>query len=255
MNATTGAEAAARPFPGTAEAPNTRRDLRLLAYWISLGAAAGGLAGLLAGGVAGRLAMLLLRLTSDDSVRGIQSDDDFTIGRVTADGTFSLLMVTAVLGAVVGLIVVAGRPFLPKRRMPIAWGVAGAITGGALLVHGDGVDFTLLEPHWLAVALFVVIPAAGASLAAWFAESWRGWWWKRRMWTAIASIAAIPALMFFVWVPVAIVGAVWLFALQYRSLRALPGWLPTRIAAVCVFAAVVLLGALDLVMNDVRQIL
>ena len=37
--------------------------------------------GVLVGGIVGRVAMLVLRLTSPDSVRGVESDDGFTIGR------------------------------------------------------------------------------------------------------------------------------------------------------------------------------
>ena len=38
------------------------------------------MAGLLVGGVGGRVAMLLLRLTSDPRLRGLETDDGFTIG-------------------------------------------------------------------------------------------------------------------------------------------------------------------------------
>lgn len=47
----------------------SRQDLKTIVFWISLGSAAGGLGGLLVGGIGGRLAMLVLRLTSNDSVR------------------------------------------------------------------------------------------------------------------------------------------------------------------------------------------
>lgn len=145
---------------GPALKPGSRlKDLRTVAYWATLGAASGGLGGLLAGGVGGRVAMFVLRLTSDHSVRGIQSDDGFTIGRFDPLSTMNLLFVTTIMGAIVGLIVIAGRPFLPRRGMPLAWGLAGAITGGAILINKDGVDFTLLEPHLLAVSLFIAIPA------------------------------------------------------------------------------------------------
>ena len=51
-----------------------RRDLAFLWRWVLLGGAAGALAGLLVGGIGGRLAMFVLRRTSDQSVVGIESD-------------------------------------------------------------------------------------------------------------------------------------------------------------------------------------
>src|SRR5262245_33209394 len=72
------------------------------AAWLVLaGTAAGAVAGLLVGGVGGRLAMLLLRVTSPDSVVGLTSDDGFEIGVVSTQ-TFSLLFATTVLGGLAG---------------------------------------------------------------------------------------------------------------------------------------------------------
>lgn len=234
---------------------SVREDVRTIAYWISLGAAAGGLGGLIVGGIGGRLAMFVLRLTSKDSVRGLESDDGFTIGRFDLVSTLNLLAVTTVLGIIVGLIVVFGRPFLPKRGMPFAWAVAGAITGGAILIHEDGVDFTALEPHWLAVALFIAIPAAGAGAIAWLAEIYPRFWWRKRNWTLAAALAAIPGVIVF---PVAIfailVGGIWLVAMQWPRARRLPGWRPARLAAIIVFALIVVLGLLNLT-SDTRAII
>src|SRR6476646_5216117 len=49
-------------------------------------------------GLGSRLAMLLLRLTSPDSVIGVTSDDGFEIGRVTLAGTYNLLLIGATVG-------------------------------------------------------------------------------------------------------------------------------------------------------------
>ena len=231
-----------------------RADLKTVAYWISLGAAAGGLGGGLVGGVGGRLAMFILRLTSADSVRGIESDDGFTIGRFDFFSTLQLIAVTTLMGIIVGLIVVAGRPFFPKRGMPFAWAFAGAITGGAILIHEDGVDFTVLEPHSLAVALFIAIPAIGAGLIAWLTELYPRFWWKKRKLTVLASVAAIPIVIFFPLAFVAIlVGVLWFLAMQWPRTRAMPSWTPARIAAIVVFGLIVVLGLLNLT-SDVRAI-
>lgn len=245
-----------RESPVVLDTPTSwRADVRAVASWVTLGAAAGGIGGLLVGGIGGRLAMLLLRFTSDHSIRGLESDDGFTMGRFDLTSTLNLLIVTTVLGSIVGLIVVAGRPFFPKAGMPFAWAAAGALTGGALLIHGDGVDFTRLEPHWLAVALFVAVPALGAGLIAALVELLRPYWTKNRPLTAAASLALVPSI---VALPVAvaalIVGAAWFLAMQFPAVRALPSWAPARAAAVSVFGIVVALGVYDL-QRDVRDIL
>lgn len=232
-----------------------RANLKLVAYWVTLGAAAGGLGGALIGGVGGRLAMFILRVTSSDSVRGIKSDDDFTIGRFSVVDSAELVLVTALMGSVVGMIVVAGRPFFPKSGMPFAWALAGALTGGALLVNQDGVDFTVLEPHWLAVALFVAIPGLGAGFIAWLTALYPRFWWRKRVPTALAALAGVPVVVF---VPLAIaallVGACWWLAMSSAELRALPAWKPARIAAIVVFGLIVTLGLVDLT-RDARAII
>ena len=68
-------------------------------------AVAGITVGVIVVGLGSRLAMFVLRLTSPDSVIGVQSDDDFTIGKFTLAGTYNL----ALLGTSVGIIGVAAR--------------------------------------------------------------------------------------------------------------------------------------------------
>jgi hypothetical protein len=144
----------------------TRHDwLRLLDRF---GAAAfGGLvAGFLVGGVGGRAAMFVLRLTSSDGVRGIESDDGFTIGEFSVQ-TFFLLIATTLVGGILGLLYFLVRRWLPRRGRPALAAAFFAVVGGALVIEPDGVDFTLLAPEWLAVALFVALPAAyGAAYGA-----------------------------------------------------------------------------------------
>jgi len=122
---------------------------------------AGVVTGVLVAGVGGRLAMLLLRLTSPDTVVGVESDDGFTIGEFTLGGTYNLLMLGAAVGVIGAAAYVLVSPWLlgPTwfRRFTVA-AVAGALVG-SMLIHADGVDFTVLEPLWLAVTLFVALPA------------------------------------------------------------------------------------------------
>lgn len=117
--------------------------------------------GVLIIGVCSRLAMLLLRLTSPDHVNGIRSDDDFVIGRFTLSGTYNLLL----LGAAVGIVaaglyrLVSGWLLGPMWFRRATTALASGAVGGSILVHADGVDYRLLKPTWLAIALFIALPA------------------------------------------------------------------------------------------------
>lgn len=123
-------------------------------------------AGVLLVGVGSRLAMLVLRVTSPDRVRGVTSDDGFIIGRVTLAGTYNLLL----LGAGVGIIgagtyrMVAPWLIGPNWFRRLTTGLAAGAVGGAMLVHADGIDFTLLGPTWLAIGLFVALPGLFGTL-------------------------------------------------------------------------------------------
>lgn len=182
-----------------------RSDARGIAWWVLVGTAAGAIAGFGVGGVGGRLAMLLLRLTSPDHVLGVTSDDGFEIGIVSVD-TLQLLLAMAMLGAINGVLYAAARTALPERlRLPL-WVAFAAALGGATIVHEDGVDFTLLEPAALAIALFVLLPGVAAALVVVLVERWSGRepWADRRLTTALclAALGGTFALAF-----AAIVGA------------------------------------------------
>lgn len=188
-----------------------REEAESIAWWVIVGAGAGAIAGLLIGGIGGRLAMLLLRLTSPDFVIGSLSDDGFEIGVVSAR-TFQLLAGMTMLGAVNGVLYAALRQSIPPGlRLPV-WCVFAAAFGGAAIVHEDGVDFTLLEPAALAVALFVALPAVAAALVVVLVERWAHVepWTDRRLSVGlcIAALAGTLALAF-----AALIGA---FALGAR---------------------------------------
>jgi hypothetical protein len=172
---------------------------------------AGGVLGLVVGGLGGRLGMLLLRATSPETVRGIESDDGFVIGRVTLFGTVGLLALCTAIGIIGGFAyrlvapALIGPPWL--HQLTAALG-AGAVVG-SMLVHADGVDFTLLEPTWFAIAVFIAIPVGfgatiGPALDRWDqTDAWvnRGRW--RRWLLPIAVVAVIP-----VFVPVVLIAGV-----------------------------------------------
>jgi hypothetical protein len=148
-----------------------RSDARDVAWWVLVGAAAGAVVGAVVGGVGGRLAMLILRFTSSDSVIGIESDDGFEIG-VISTRTIGLILGMAALGAVNGVLYAALRETIPESlRLPL-WTTATGAAAGALIVHEDGVDFTLLDPSMLAIFFFVALPTVAAAIVVVLVERW-----------------------------------------------------------------------------------
>jgi hypothetical protein len=213
---------------------------------------AGATAGLLVGGVGGRIAMLVLRLTSPDGVRGLESDDGFTIGRFSTATAF-LLLLAAAAGALAGLLYVVVRPLLPRRVAPAGFAVLGGSVGGAVILHADGVDFRLLRPLELAVVLFVAVPAVGAWCVALLVERWTARWprWSRTRRTA--SVVPAAPLLVLVVVAVPAVVAVAVFDALRSSTR-----VHVRGAVVvlgrCALVVAVVASGLALV-HDVRAIL
>ncbi len=117
--------------------------------------------GLLVGGVGSRLAMLLLRVTSPEAVTGVESDDGFIIGRFTLSGTYALLQLGAFVGVVGAMLYLLVRPWLlgPNWFRYVTIGLGCGAVVGSMLLHSDGIDFLLLKPPWLAMGLFVALPA------------------------------------------------------------------------------------------------
>ena len=149
------------------EAPPTHEPAgfaHALARSLVVGVAAGAIAGLVWGGIGGRIAMRVVFLTSPETVRGVTSDDGFEIGVISGE-TMALLIVTTMFGAIAGIPIGLVRPFLSGRTTTTAagLGLAVALAGGAAIVHPDGVDFVFLDPLWLTVGLFVLLPGAWAA--------------------------------------------------------------------------------------------
>ena len=174
---------------GTSAAQSARR--------LAVITAAGALLGLLVGGVGGRLAMMLLARLNPE-VTGVISDDGFRMGQFTLRDTLSLLLVAVAFGvAGAGVYAVVRGLLLGPRWFQITSVAAGpAVVVGAAIVHTEGVDFQLLEPAWLAIGLFVAIPAAYAALLTVVAERWLregGWASRAPLW-----VVGVPLLL---WIP------------------------------------------------------
>jgi hypothetical protein len=221
---------------------------------LAVGSSVGLLAGALIGGVVGRLAMLLLRVTSDSSLIGMTTDDGFRTGSFTTD-TFFLVAITAIGGAGLGAAYVAVRRWLPRGYRPaVAAVVLGAI-GGAAIIDPEGLDFTVLDPLWLAVAMFIALPAAfGAALAS-GVERLIPWASDRGPSTFVLLVSLLPIVLF----PVMAV-LVGLVALAWAALRRWPAagrlwWsAPVTVAGRAVGIGATVLAAIVLA-QDVAEIL
>ena len=216
-------------------------------------------AGVLLVGLGSRMAMLLLRVTSPDRVRGVTSDDGFTIGQVTAAGTYNLLLI----GAVVGIIGAAAYRLVAPWLLGPSWfrrlstGLAAAAVVGSMLVHADGIDFTLLQPTWLAIGLFVALPGLFGTLigaavdATSRLDSWtiRG---RRRWMLPLIAIACFPPSLLAVLVASVVFG-IWVIASDFepvQRIRAAPLYALT-VRFLWLLVAVVGLVAL---INDTRAL-
>ncbi len=129
--------------------------------WMRVVILAGVPAGMLVVGVGSRLAMLLLRVTSPETVRGVESDDGFIIGRFTVGGSYALIQIGAFVGLLGAALYLLIRHWLlgPHWFRYLTIGLGSGAVGGSFLLHSDGVDFRVLQPSWLAMALFVAVPA------------------------------------------------------------------------------------------------
>ncbi len=136
--------------------------------------AAGVVVGLLVAGLGSRVVMRILALADADA-RGTFTENGNRVGDITVGGTLGLIGFVGIpSGVAAGLIVFLGRRWLPSR---LVWRglalslVLLALLGGTVL-DADNVDFRLLEPAGLAVALFgALFFLAGYALAP-LADRW-----------------------------------------------------------------------------------
>lgn len=169
---------------------------------LGVAALAGGVAGLVAGGIGGRLFMLALARLNHPRATGVLSDDGFIIGQFTLAGTLNLLMVATVLGAIGGLVwlTIRGLRFGPLWWRRVSLPLGATLVIGSMMVHSDGVDFTLLDPPLVAVALTLSIPLLATILVTWLGDRWIGsdqTLWQQLpaavTWTARAALTLVAA--------------------------------------------------------------
>lgn len=204
-------------------------------------------------GVLSRLAMFLL-IQLNQNVVGVTSDDGFEMGQFTLSGSLNLALLVGPLFGVAGAgfyVALRGLAIGPEWFRLLSLSLGPGVVIGSMLVNADGVDFTLLDPLWLAVLLFILIPTVYVVLLRLLAErALAGKSWPRPL-TYIGLVAWLPLLP-----GLLLLAACWstLYVIRQsdRGARFLadpaPAWI-ARGALAALFVAAVL----DIV-NDVRLI-
>lgn len=123
------------------------------------GALAGAIAGFIVGGGGARLAMRIAAAV-DEEDRGAFTEAGEVVGEITAGGTLFILVAGGMLGLVFGLFYAVTRTWLPFSGAARAavFGVVSLSFIGPLLVDDHNVDFIVLDPAALSVAMFAAIP-------------------------------------------------------------------------------------------------
>ena len=191
--------------PAAASASDVRADtVNRTTRLAAVGAGAGLVAGV-ATGVLARLAMRVLAATSPDA-RGRITDDQAEVGVISVDGTFFLLIVVTILGAIAGLLYAGARFALPGPPSVRAatFGVVTGLLGGSLSVKDSAsFDFGVLSPQWFAVLAFTLIPGFCGWLAAVLVERWHRYGEDRPPWLD-GTVVAVGALGILVSFPVSV---------------------------------------------------
>ncbi|MBW3621643.1 MAG: hypothetical protein KY461_15475, partial [Actinobacteria bacterium] len=141
------------------------------------------------------------------------SDDGFRMGTFTPSGSFSLLTTGLFLGLFAAVVYALLRQLMIGpvwfRRLSISLGPA--IVVGSMLVHTTGLDFTLLQPAGLSIALFVALPGLAVLVLTVLAERWLA----DDAWPARAPAwAVLPTLLLFGPATVVVVGLAVLWSLR-----------------------------------------
>ena len=222
--------------------------------------AAGVASGVVVGGIGGRLAMSVLAAQNPED-HGTLTDDGFVMGQVTLGGTINLIGATYFLGLFASLLYLALRGLLigPLWFQVASMAVGAGVVVGALLVNPDGVDFTLLDPPLLPIALFVAIPILCVATLALLAHGFL----RPDSWFATGDLRLIVVLTAVLWIvalpllPAVVVLAVaWGVWMRFRATRAaaVVRSSTTKWAARTLLAAVFGLALVNLG-NDVQTLL
>lgn len=104
--------------------------------------------------------MRVIAATSSAAAQGSTTDAGATVGEVTVGGTGFLILLGALIGVGGGVIYLVARRWLPSSgwRRGLVFGAFLTSLAGPVLIEPEGIDFTILSPVTLAVAMFLAIP-------------------------------------------------------------------------------------------------
>jgi hypothetical protein len=141
---------------GTVAAVERRLRENRLARHVALLGLATVVSGILIGGVGGRIVMRVSALAAGPEMVGRVTENGNRIGEFTFGGTLILIVFVGALGGVLASVVVVGsEPWL--KWMGPARGLGFAVAVLAVYGQFDSIDFLILEPKTLNVAMFLAL--------------------------------------------------------------------------------------------------
>ncbi len=141
---------------GTVAAVERRLRENRLARHVALLGLATVVSGILIGGVGGRIVMRVSALAAGPEMGGRVTENGNRIGQFTIGGTLILIVFVGALGGVLASVVVVGsEPWL--KWMGPARGLGFAVAVLAVYGQFDSIDFLILEPKTLNVAMFLAL--------------------------------------------------------------------------------------------------
>jgi hypothetical protein len=140
---------------------------------VTISGVAGVLSGVLVGGVGGRIVMRISAIVAAPEATGALTENGNRVGEITAEGTVALLLFVGVLAGITGGIVLA----IVGRWLPGSSSVRGLLFGGFLFatfgtqaIDANNVDFAILDPVVLNLALFAMLFPLFGLLSVWLAR-------------------------------------------------------------------------------------
>ncbi|MBP1134012.1 hypothetical protein JOE31_000244 [Arthrobacter sp. PvP023] len=159
-----------RPFRRPADPGAPASPLRLYLWWANVATAAALASGILVAWAGGRLAMRILALTSPASAQGRLTEAQANVGFPTIDGSIALLFFGGLpAGFAAAFIYLFIRRWLPAGRWAgPALGVLLLLVFGASVdpLRAENIDFAIVGPGWLSVALFSALAVLHGAVAA-----------------------------------------------------------------------------------------
>lgn len=169
--------------------------LRRFFWWANVIAFSALVSALLAAWPGGRLVMRILADTSPASAQGRLTEAQALVGFPSLAGTIALLFFGALpAGFLAAVLFPLVRRWLPRGRLagPV-FGLLLLVWVGSLLdpLRADNIDFNIVGPGWLSVALYAGLALLHGAVVAAAA----GWWSERLpLWGPEAAKFYIPLL-------------------------------------------------------------